>query len=56
MLRKLGYGITAKERVLDVLELFRQQPEQFDLVITVMTMPKMAGDEFAENLMKRIPQ
>jgi PAS domain S-box-containing protein len=52
MLKKLGYSITAKESALDALELFRQQPEQFDLVITDMTMPKMAGDEFAENLIK----
>jgi len=52
MLKRLGYRITVKESPHDALELFKQQSEKFDLVITDMTMPKMSGDKFAENLMK----
>ena len=49
---RLGYRITTKESPHDALALFKQQSEPFDLVITDMTMPKMAGDKFAENLKK----
>ncbi len=52
MLEMLGYRITTKESPHDALALFKQQSEHFDLVITDMTMPKMAGDKFAENLKK----
>ena len=33
------------------LELFIEQPDKFDLVITDMTMPNMTGDELAGELM-----
>jgi len=37
------------------LELFREQPEQFDMLITDMTMPYMTGAELAEKFMKIRP-
>lgn len=43
MLEKLGYRVTAKTNPEEAVELFRLNPEQFDLVITDMTMPKMNG-------------
>jgi len=52
VLKKLGYSIAAEESPQDALELFKKNPEQFDLVITDMTMPSMAGDKFAETLIK----
>ena len=34
------------------LKLFAEQPEQFDLVITDMTMPNMTGDRLVDKLSK----
>ncbi|MCP3872035.1 MAG: response regulator, partial [Desulfobacteraceae bacterium] len=52
MLRKLGYITTAKDNAIEALNLFSGQPEQYDLVITDMTMPKMTGDKLAVELRK----
>ena len=37
---------------MDALELFQKDPNQFDLVITDMTMPFMTGDELAGEFMR----
>ncbi|MBR9702077.1 PAS domain S-box protein [Candidatus Pacearchaeota archaeon] len=55
MLGNLGYNITARTSSVEALELFKTQPEKYELVITDMTMPDMAGDELAEELMKIRP-
>jgi CheY-like chemotaxis protein len=34
------------------LERFKSAPDDFDLVITDMSMPKMSGDQLAAELMK----
>jgi CheY-like chemotaxis protein len=47
MLEKLGYRVTARFNGPDALEIFQAQPDQFDLVITDMTMPQMTGDRLA---------
>jgi CheY-like chemotaxis protein len=39
----------------EALELFRVNPQRFDLVITDMTMPNMTGDTLAKALMKIRP-
>jgi PAS domain S-box-containing protein len=52
MLTNLGYQVVAKSNSLEVLDLFREQSEQFDLVITDMTMPNLTGDKLAEELIK----
>jgi PAS domain S-box-containing protein len=44
MLKRLGYSIVTKTSSKEALELFRKDPEAFDLVITDMTMPGMRGD------------
>jgi len=36
----------------EALELFRANPDQFDLVITDMTMPKMTGDQLVQEILK----
>ncbi|MCP4150863.1 MAG: response regulator [bacterium] len=56
MLRSFGYKVTDFTNVMDALELFRSQPENFDLVITDMTMPLMTGDTFAQQLMQITPE
>ena len=51
ILERLGYKVTIRTSSVEALELFMEQPEKFDLVITDMTMPNMTGDELAGKLM-----
>jgi len=51
VLERLGYAVTTRTDSVDALNLFQRQAGAFDLVITDMTIPNMAGDEFAEALM-----
>ena len=55
MLERLGYEVVTKQSSIEALELFRAEPDRFDLVITDMTMPKMTGDKLAQALMKIRP-
>ncbi len=48
MLNHLGYKVVSQTSSINALEVFRQAPEKFDLVITDMTMPQMTGDKLAE--------
>lgn len=54
-LDQLGYRVTSKTSSVEALELFRSKPNHFDLVITDLTMPNMAGDKLAMELMKIRP-
>ena len=51
MLESLGYSVTALTKSLEALDLFKSKPNDFDLVITDMTMPNMTGDKLALELM-----
>jgi PAS domain S-box-containing protein len=51
MLKRLGYKVSTRTSSLEALELFKVKPDQFDLVITDMTMPNMTGERLARNLM-----
>ncbi|MBW2592921.1 MAG: PAS domain S-box protein [Deltaproteobacteria bacterium] len=55
MLERLGYHVTARTGSIDTLALFRTHPDEFDLVITDMTMPNMTGDKLATKLIKIRP-
>ncbi len=55
MITKLGFKIQAMSSPLQALELFRKNPEQFNLLITDLTMPEMTGMELAEELHKTKP-
>jgi signal transduction histidine kinase/CheY-like chemotaxis protein len=52
ILEKQGYKVTAFEDSPSALETFAGDPGSFDLIITDMTMPRMAGDEFATQVLK----
>jgi len=52
-LEALGYTVSSRTNSLEALELFKQKPDNFDLIITDMTMPKMTGDELAKEI-KRV--
>ena len=43
MLSALGYMVTTRTSSIEALELFRSQPNRFNLVITDMTMPNLTG-------------
>ncbi|MDL1957888.1 MAG: PAS domain S-box protein, partial [Deltaproteobacteria bacterium] len=55
MFERLGYEVTSRTSSVEALELFKAQPDRFDLVITDMTMPNMMGDKLARELMKIRP-
>ncbi len=50
MLEKLGYRVTANNSSLHALELFKNNPNEFDLVITDQTMPHMTGKELTKHI------
>ncbi|MFO7709839.1 MAG: response regulator [Desulfobacterales bacterium] len=51
VLEKLGYQVTACSGSAEALTVFSSRPDQFDLVITDMTMPHMTGESLAQKLM-----
>jgi signal transduction histidine kinase/CheY-like chemotaxis protein len=53
ILENLGYCVETRTSSVDALALFATRPDQYDLVITDMTMPNMTGDKLAMEL-KRI--
>jgi PAS domain S-box-containing protein len=54
-LERLGYTVVAHASSIKALELFRESPMAFDLVITDMTMPDMTGDLLAMEMMNIRP-
>ena len=52
MLEMLGYDITGMISARETLDHFAGHSNQYDLVITDMTMPHMTGDRLAEQLRK----
>jgi len=52
MLAKLGYQVVTETNPIDALKTFKAGPDQFDLVISDMTMPNMTGDMMAKEIMK----
>jgi len=50
LLTSQGYRVVATRSSTDALDLFRKDPDGFDLVITDMTMPGMTGDRLAKEL------
>ncbi len=55
ILERLGYTVTGKESSIEALELFKEKPDEFDLVITDMAMPMLTGAELAKQIIKIQP-
>jgi signal transduction histidine kinase/ActR/RegA family two-component response regulator len=55
ILERLGYSVTTRISSMEALEMFRAEPDDFDLVISDVTMPDMTGDELAIEMMKIRP-
>jgi len=51
-LKLFGYEVTARRSSLEALEEFRRSPDKYDAVITDQTMPNMAGERLASELLK----
>ncbi|MCK5205616.1 MAG: response regulator, partial [Desulfobacterales bacterium] len=50
MLERLGYSVATRTSSIEALELFKADPDRFDLVITDVVMPNMTGDKLAEKI------
>lgn len=55
VLRQLGYLVTTRTSSIEALKLFRSRLNDFDLIITDMTMPNMTGDKLAIEMIKVRP-
>ena len=55
ILQRLGYTVTTQTSSVKALELVREKPGDYDVVITDMSMPDMNGDILAMELMKIRP-
>lgn len=54
-LEKWGYKITGIQSSLEAFELFKSNPDDFDLIITDMAMPEMVGSELAKKVFEIRP-
>jgi PAS domain S-box-containing protein len=54
-LERLGYQVEARTNPVEALDLFRADPDQFDLVITDMTMPHITGDNLVKEILNIRP-
>ncbi len=55
MLERLGYRVTARTGSLEALDTFKDNPDDFDLVISDRGMPDMTGEQLAGELMSIRP-
>lgn len=55
IMERLGYRVTTRTSSIEALALFRSKPDEFDLVISDMTMPNMTGDKLAVEMMQIRP-
>jgi PAS domain S-box-containing protein len=55
MLERLGYRATGRTNAPQALELVRARPDDYDLVITDLSMPHLMGDKLAMELLRLRP-
>ncbi len=56
LLAEYGYQVTTATSSQQALQLFSEQPQRFDLVITDQTMPELTGKELIEKLLSIRPE
>jgi len=56
MLERLGYEVFARTSSIEALEVFRSQPDKFDLILTDQIMPNMTGENLAKKIMQIRPE
>jgi len=55
LLQEQGYQVTALTDSRQALDLFKQDPQAIDLVLTDQTMPRLAGDRLAQIMLAQRP-
>lgn len=50
MLESLGYQVIPQTSSKDTLTIFQSQPDNYDILITDMTMPDLTGAELAQKI------
>ena len=55
-LSSLGYHVTVSISALEAINVIEEDPEQFDLVITDLSMPKMSGIDLSKRLLELCPE
>jgi PAS domain S-box-containing protein len=50
MLERLGYHVTSRAGSLEAFEVFKANPDTFDLIVSDMTMPNMTGVQLANKI------
>ncbi len=56
ILERLGYSVTAMTGSTEALEVFKRNPQRFDLIITDLTMPRLTGDRLASAIIAVRPE
>jgi PAS domain S-box-containing protein len=56
MLEEFGYTVTSRTSSVEALAAFKARPQDYDLVVTDMTMPNMCGLELAQKIMAIRPE
>lgn len=54
-LSRMGYGVSAFDEPTKALDAFRAAPDQYDIVVSDMTMPKLSGKKLAEEILALQP-
>jgi len=54
-LERLGYQVESTTKPVEALEWFKADPDQFDVIITDMTMPRITGDRLAKEVLEIRP-
>jgi len=55
-LERLGYQVKSTTKPVEALEWFRADPDQFDVIITDMTIPRMTGDRLTKEILTIRPE
>jgi len=55
ILERMGYQVSSRSSSIEALEAFTANPTKYDLVITDLEMPNMAGDKLSAELIKIRP-
>ena len=56
MLERLGYNVATEVNPVQALNLIKDDPSRFDLIITDMTMPHLTGDQFSKKVIEMNPE
>jgi CheY-like chemotaxis protein len=55
MLKRLGYHVVGLTSSAEALQLFQNDPDRFDLLVTDQTMPDLTGDALAREIFEIRP-